>query len=230
MGAVLEMKAIATCLAAALTLSACGNDPAADEYLGPVKTLLSVIKGKAGAGPSLATLDPGSLAALRQALEADGQPIYLVANPTMKYANLMAPYGQNGDVQTWASTTYETISLRDGMLTASRGFGADLMSAVVPGVSAISAGHGSLRRAYYYLDGADQPHVFDYTCEVAPAGAESVAVLGKSYATRKVSEVCTGPGDGFTNEFWFDQSGVLRQSKQRIAPGLDNLVLQRVID
>jgi hypothetical protein len=234
MGAILEMTILrpsAVLLTAALTLAACGTDPSAGELAGPVAIIVSALKlNKAARAPTLATLDAAGIATLRQALEADGQAIYLVGNATLKYTNLMAPFGQNGDVQTWASTSYETIALRNGMLVASRGFGADLMSSTGPSISQVAAGKGMTARSYHYLDGADQPHRFDFTCTLSTAGGETVVVLGKPYVTRKVAEVCNGQGDTFTNEYWFDQRTNLRQSRQRITPGMENLLLQRVID
>ncbi len=212
-------------------LTGCGNDPLAGDYARPLKAIAAKLQaGRGAAPPTLATLDPAGTLALRNALEDDGQPIILVGNPALKYTNLMAPYGQNGDVQTWASQEYETVALRQGLLVATRGFGADLMSSTGPGIAQIASGAGTTRRQYYYLDGADQPHRFDYDCVLAPAGTESIAVLGKIYATRKVTESCSGNQDSFTNAFWFDKSQNLRQSQQMIAPGTDDLFLQRVID
>lgn len=235
MGAILEMTMLRPfallALAAALLLPGCGNDPAAADFQRPFTAIMAKLKaGRAGPLPTLATLDAAGTAVLRQALEADKQPIYLVASPSIKYLNLMAPYGLNGDVQTWASPSYESISLRQDLLVATRGFGADLMSSTGPSVGVVRAGQGRTSRSYYYLDGADQPQSFRYACVLAQAGSEQVTVLGKSFATRKITESCSGDGDGFVNEYWFDLSGILRQSRQRIAPGMGNLTLQKVID
>ena len=216
-------------LATTLLLTGCGNDSAAGDYQRPFKAIVAKLQG-GQAAPTLATLDQSGIATLRAALEADGQSIYLVVNPALKYTNLMAPYGQNGDVQTWASQDYETMSLRAGMLVATRGFGADLMSSTGPSVAQIAAGRGSTQRRYHYLDGADQPHQFDYACILAARGSDSVTVLGKSYATNKVTESCSGASGSFVNEYWFDLGQNLRQSSQMIAPGTANLILQRVID
>jgi hypothetical protein len=234
MGAVLEMKgqkfAVLPALAFAVLLSGCGNDRDAFDFQGPIKSYLAGVKERRSGVPTLATLAPAGQAALRAVLQEDGQPIYLVGHPTLKYLKLMAPYGQNGAVQTWASEQYETVSLRDGMLVASRGFGADLMSSAGPSAAQIAAGRGTTRRSQYYLDGADQSRRFDYTCTLSTLGSETITVLAKAYSARKIAEVCSGPYDGFTNEYWFDQSQNIRQSRQMIAPGVDNLLLQRVID
>ena len=234
MGASLEMKTnfLLAALLAGLALTGCGTDPQAGD------TQLSLKAGvKLGSlvlnfaqKPGGQALDASATATLRAALEKSGQPIYAVAVGDLGYANLMAPYGQNSNVQTWASTSYETVSMRDGMVVATRGFGPDMMTSVAPAVAQVAHASGSFQRSYYYLDGADQRTVETYDCSFAPAGSETVVVLGKPYATRKVIETCTGSDSPFDNAYWFDGSGKLRQSDQRLAPGLKDMRLQRVID
>lgn len=216
-------------LLANFALSGCGSDSDAQDFATQGALLSTAINGSKDRS-SLGANNPAALSALRAALEADGQPLYFVVNPVLGYSNLMAPYGRNGDVQTWSSTHYETVSLRQGMLVATRGFGADLMTATGPSLAQIASAQGLTNRHYFYLDGSDATRAFDYTCRRTSAGGETIQVLGRSYATRKVTESCIGPAGSFKNLYWFDQSAVLRQSSQMVVPGLDNLVLQRVID
>jgi hypothetical protein len=227
MGAVLEMK-LAAKLTLLVVLAGCGNDPISEEYARPVRNVFALLAGTDGT--KLGDLDAAGQATLRAALEADRQPIISVANPGMKYTNLMAPYGQNGDVQTWASMQYETLSLREGMLVSSRGFGPDLMAAVGPTAARIASGGGETARRYVWLDGADARQVFEFGCTLHAAGSEVITVLGKSYSTRRVTEDCSGSSGSFSNDYWFDKGTNLRQSSQLITLGLPNLVLQRVID
>lgn len=235
MGAVLEMMTLRACIGLALlsavALSGCGSDTDIQDYRNQAAVLGNAVKAaRTRGGTGLAAMDSTAIAALRSALEKDGQPIYLVINSGAQFTDLMAPYGQNADVQTWSSMHYETISLRQGMLVASRGFGADLMSSVGPSVARIAQASGTTNRSYFYLDGADKTQRYDFTCSLSPAGTETVVVLGRSYATLKVNESCSGVTGSFNNTFWFDSGTNLRQSSQMITVGLDNLVLQRVID
>ena len=179
---------------------------------------------------TLATLDPGTMAMLRTALEKAGQPILLVVNKTLNFAGLMAPYGMNGDVRTWATEQYVTLSTRDGIVVATRGFGPDLMSAAAPSLAQIAAGQGNVARRYYYLDGADQTRSFAYGCSLTRAGGETITILAKPYATSRITESCSGPAGSFKNEYWFDNRHILRQSHQFFRPEADDLLLQSVID
>lgn len=239
MGAGLEMKMRSFSLLGLLCLclpllAACGNgDEALDarNSLNAGKGLFSVVlAGKGKPVPVLTNLDPAIGTPVRTALEQSGLPAIAVGLPGRGYLSFMGIYGQNGPVTTWVSQTYETVSLRDGILVATRGFGPDLMTAVAPELSQVSRASGSFHRIYYYLDGADQTVSTDYDCDFAAAGKETITVLGKAYVTRKVTESCDGPHKPFENAYWFDGSGRLRQSAQRMTPDLSLMTLQRVID
>lgn len=231
------MRVLALLLAASFSLLAgCGTDSAGQDPSDKTRAVLQMLKG--GNRPPPGTLvasenDPAvqdSLRALRASLEGGGQPIILASIPSLKYGTFHAPFGRNGDVQTWASPGYQEISLRNGVLIATRGFGPDLMSASAPDIATLQRGSGTVQRQYFYLDGADQRQVFEFTCTISTAGTETITVVAKSHATRKVVEACSGPTGSFTNSYWFENGGYLRQSSQFMAPGVDNLFMQRVVD
>lgn len=237
MGTGVEMKrklpfALVATVLSFLVLSACGNDPAALESKQSltkgkgVAAILSVLaRKKAPPAPTQA-----DLAAAGQALESAGEPVLLVAFPKFGYTNLMSPYGRNGAVTTWAGATMQTVSLAGGMVVATRGFGNDLMAARAPEVGQIQRATGYFHRGYSYLDGADQRQFFEYDCTFASAGTEQIGFLGKAYVTRKVIESCEGAESSFHNTYWFDQSGVLRQSDQRVSPQLQFIRLQQIVN
>ena len=221
-------------LVMAVALSACGNDVTANFQGSGGSLLLANLKAKLSR--PVVTGDPNDpairrgIVQYRATLQADGQPLMLASNPSLKFGALFAPFGGNNGVETWSSTGYQTLSLRDGVLVATRGFGPDLMSSDLPPVATIAAGQGTTQRHYSYLDGADQPQTINFSCVLANAGPESIEVMAKGFATRKVTETCSGPTGGFTNAYWFDGSTNLRQSNQFFAPGLDTMFMQRVID
>lgn len=221
------------CLLAWLGLAAgCGSDPIVQESRAhlPKGQAIGAMVSALFVKPKPAAVDPAAVAAVRQALVQAGQPVLLVKVPSLGYANLFAPYGENGDVTTWASPTGQTIALKDGLLVATRGFGTDLMSAKVPALRQVRRGNGTFARDYYDLDGADQNRRLSYACSFALVGAETIEVFGASYATHKVSETCLGPVQSFENAYWFDADGNLRQSVQHAAPGLPTLQIARIID
>ncbi|MBC7479838.1 MAG: YjbF family lipoprotein, partial [Pseudorhodobacter sp.] len=208
MGTILEMRYLLLTLAAVVTLSACGDDPSFKAYGGGAFPLLAALKAKTAPSPILgATNDPAIRAGIvnfRAGLQKEGQPLILASNASLKFGTLLAPFGGSNGVETWSSTGYQTISLRDGMMVATRGFGQDLMSSVLPSTATIAAAQGTTTRRYSYLDGADKMQSVDFACQLAPAPPESIEVVAKPYVTRKVTEACSGPKGSFTNEYWFD--------------------------
>jgi hypothetical protein len=232
MGEVLEVKAKFFWAALALCLAGCSNGASDFDGL-PQLALASLTGGAKSPVPIANTDDPlikAGILRFREGLQADGQPVILASNASLKYGTLLAPFGGSNGVKTWSSTSYQTISLRDGVMVATRGFGPDLMSSVLPPISQIRAAKGSTQRQYRYLDGADQPKTLDFACSLAASGSETIEVMAKTFATRKVTETCSGAEGQFTNEYWFDNSLILRQSKQFLAPGLDDMFIQVVID
>lgn len=227
-------RVLLAALVSVLAVAGCGNDGVGNGMGLPTNVLIGMLTGANKKPVATANAnDPAvraGILAYRAQLEADGQAILLASNQKLKYGTLHAPFGQNGDVQTWSSTGYQTISLRGGILIATRGFGPDLISAVAPGVTTIARGTGATVRRYHYLDGADQPQRLDFTCTLTVAGSETIEVMAKSFGTRKVVENCSGPSGTFANEYWFDNGLNIRQSSQRMAPGLDNLFMQRIVD
>ena len=215
--------------AAVIGLTGCGNDPTTSDVTNPIGLVGAALKARQDKRDG-AAVDPAALAALHTALEKAGQPILLVVNGSLKFSALMAPYGSNGAVRTWGTEQYVTLSTRDDIVVATRGFGPDMMSSIAPSLSKIAAGQGTVRRRYYYLDGADQTQAYNFDCAIASEGGDTIAVLGKSYVTSRIGESCVGPTGSFKNQYWFDNRHILRQSSQFLVPGVDNLVLQRVVD
>jgi hypothetical protein len=245
MGSVLAMKSghrvlRAGGLVAALLggLSACGNDSNAGLLGGlPVPALASAALAQVGIGgkPAAATApaappDPKAVAAARKVLEDAGIPLYIIQDKSLGVLAYFGKLGQNGDVVTWSTTDYTSVSMRDGMVVATRGFGPDIMSSSGPTTDQIRRGKGTTARSYYYLDAADQQQRFDYSCTLSQAGTETVVLIGKTYRLRRVDETCTGQQGKFLNSFWFDGEAKLRQSSQFLAPGIEDLLLQKIID
>lgn len=215
-----------------LVLSACGNDPAVQESKQSLPTGKGIAASLSGLFPKKPAPppDPAALAAAGQALRNIGQPLVLINLQSFGVSRVLAPYGRNGAVITWASATHETVALADGIVVATRGLGADLMTARAPEVGQVRDATGYFHRGYSYLDGADQRQFFEYDCTFARAGTEQIELLGKSYVTRKVIETCEGPESSFNNAYWFDESGTLRQSDQRVSPQLQFMRLQQIVD
>lgn len=208
-------------------LAGCGNDgggsnPLVSAVGQMAKTSLS--KGKAAKPAGTAAATPVS----RDELAAYGKPILRVRAERLGQDGFLTIADAKGDVVTWTAQGAATFSLREGVLIQTRGLGADLMSAEAPSLAQLRSG-ASYPRVYYFLGEDDRGTRRSYDCTATVVGREKVEVVGKSYATTHVTELCTRPNSKVTNEFWLDGGGV-RSSRQWSSSRVGYVAFERVID
>lgn len=218
------LRAAAVLAVASLALAGCGNDKGAAPGLRAVKGVASDLlkRGKDDKAP------PTPLT--RAQLAGFNTPMLMAEVKTANVLLYLVPYGQNGGVETWATSDDRTLSFRDGVLVATRGLGPDIMQAEVPSRAQLAAGTGGHGRAYYYLDGNDKIRRQSWSCTLSDRGVETIAVVGMQHTTRHVVETCTGEGGEMTNEYWFEGGGYVRKSKELIMPEWGYAEVSRVVD
>lgn len=192
----------------------------------------SALKGT-GAGAVLAMLTPkGATSAARDMPRAElqkaGIPLMLLTSEVFGYEDFVGPRDSRGGVVNWGSADGLLVTLRDGVLTETRGLGGDLMSSAMPGAGQI-AGGGSYRRTYFFVGPEDRSDRIDLTCTPQTAGSETLSIFGLAYQTRHVVETCTGDAGVIKNEYWL-QGGTIRKSREWVSPTLQYIELTRVID
>jgi len=223
----LRHRALVLCLTA--MLAGCSNEVDVEPGAALFRTVAQTAKGAFGnrdapAAPAVDDLQ------LRAALQTEGKPILRVTFNNSGVSTFLGAIALNQGVRTWSTNDGLTVSTRDGVLLATRGFGRDLMAADAPSAAQLSRGTGSHPRLHVYLDGADQTRKVAMTCRVSSAGAETVAVLGLGYPTRHVVETCTGDAVSERNDYWFRSDGHLLQSTQFVVPGSPGVTLQAIVE
>ena len=227
MGKGVPMKRSAL-LAVVLALTACGSDNKATDEFSVFRKLaeggLSVLKPKPP-GDATIGLD-------RARIDSIGLPLLKVDVEKRGAVAVLGLLTQSNGTQTWVTADGITLTLRDGMIIASRGLGDDLMSAAVPASATIARGTGSVERRHYYLFGGEIETLAPFTCALASKGRETLVVYSLSYAVTHVTEACAGTSDGaavsFTNEYWIEGSGKIRQSRQWLGAGVGFLDLTEI--
>jgi hypothetical protein len=206
-------------------LAACGSDKTPSPV---VKVVTETVKGSIGGGKKAAA--PARPAVTRAALAQFKTPMILAELPSVGYFTFVVPYGQNGEIETWASTDKKTIAFRGGLIIGTRGFGPDLMQSSGPSISQIASASGSYSRTYVYLDGADQTQRREFTCTLSNLGSTAITVVESQHTVRHIAETCAGESGEFTNEYWFENGVFLRKSKQLLNLEWGAFTLSRVID
>lgn len=223
-------RALVAVLAAALVLAGCnrGND-AAPVQLQLARASGGLVKSIFGGRKAQARPEP-----TRAQLEATGESIIsLVAERREMQAYLyMADRHRDdlpGVLETWRTTDEgASLTLRDGVLVTTRGFGGDLLSTSVE----LQDGHlgplpGAVVQQIRVSD--NRKRALYLSCDMADLGPEPVVILGKTHATRHLQQRCEGGGGRVVNDFWTDaRAGMIWQSRQWAGPEVGYLRVQRV--
>ena len=203
----------------AFALGACGSDKTANEgFRIGTATLSALLKGRD------ATATPPSLT--RAAFDQGGNPLIRARIEKVGDIAYLGKINESRGVITWASVDGSALSLRDGVVIATRGLGTDLMSSAAPTANDL-ANVSSVQRRHYYLFGGETEQLRAFECQIADAGPERIVVLQLAYDTRHRIESCTDDsGLAFENHYWFDNRAIIRQSRQWISPDVGFLELQ----
>ena len=124
--------------------------------------------------------------------------------PKLKSFALAQFVRDNAGSKTYFTAGQQSITLTWAELTATRGFGHDLMARSVGGDD----------RTYRYLDSLNHLRKFEVSCVTTSAGIEEIQVLDKTFRLSKIAEVCRNDTKAFKNVKWVSASGKARKATQ----------------
>lgn len=205
-------------------LSACGSD---QKEISTFSALQSYGTGLAGKFRKTAVPAGASQGITRATVDGIGAPVDLVTIENRGAQGLIVQVGTNGSVETWSSADNKTLSMRNGMLVATRGLGGDLMSAAVPNLAQLESGQ-TVKRAHTVLDGEDKPFTHRFDCRGIRNGAKTITVVERSYQTQHITEDCNGPDGSFSNDYWVQTGGKLRRSRQFVSESVGFVVIEHL--
>lgn len=139
--------------------------------------------------------------------------------------------GQNRGYNTWVTGDGAGIILFGEILTGTKGLGADLSSAD-PGTlpRLIETGGGAASRVHNYLDGEGRSYSISYICSVSRSADEVITIIGKTHATRVVTESCVSNQETFENRYWIGQNdGIMWQSQQWVSDEVGHVLLLTLV-
>lgn len=223
-------QAAALCL---LMLAACGSTQQGSRPVGLVMVNLLSEQVKARAAARLPPPVNAAAILTRQNLAAIGEPLIRITATKSGFLSLLYIAQRNGDAQIWKSPDNVSFTLRDGIVTQTRGLGEDIYATDIARLQAALRGADStagLQRIIQRMDGTNTVVPLQYRCDVTNLGAEAVVVLGQSFATQHYREDCKGADGDFVNDYWIDSRGVMRVSQQWIGADFGYVLLERLID
>ncbi|QIZ81727.1 YjbF family lipoprotein [Thalassovita gelatinovora] len=203
-------------IAALGLVAACGNAPGRVDY----KSELIAAFGK----KSAQTPDVDIAAALK----VTPKPLSLVVREQDKTTAIILEAERNGPYRTFITSARQTLTLRQGVVTATRGIGNDLMSSDVEDTLRLLRARqpGHTRRVMRYLTGDEHTIAFSFDCTMAVGETQTINSGEISAQVRVMTEKCSGDGLQFTNTYMVDHAGEVLGSRQWINPTMGSVGIQ----
>lgn len=222
-----------------LGVSACGSDKrttqlpkVAGEFL---KGVAGNIKSRAAGGGSAdaaaetaaSKADPN--AAVKAALAATPGPINLVIRESSAAVLAMTPVQTNAGGTTWMGAGGQSVTLKGGVIVATRSVGDDMMAADARSArNAITARRaGTYTRSYDHLTGLGHTSKLQVQCTLKKVKSERVTLGEINSAADVLKEECSHQnGIKFDNLYWVSGGGRLLKSRQWVSQGAGYLIVQ----
>ena len=221
--------------ALALIVAGCSNDPS--NKLVP-KDMLASLKSLTSKKPDTAPMRAAVEGLTRkQLIGVATDPMILVdIEATDLYATLNQ-IEKNGQNAVFMSGDQKTLTFSKGLLVATRGLGADLMSLDVTETRAALAHplrkSTNTTRTHRYLTADNHIEALVFHCALIPKGSERLISIHKSFTLLRFDEHCTSEGATsleYTNTYWMQSAGgVMWKSRQWVGPVVGYLGVEAVI-
>lgn len=210
-------------LGAFAVLSACGNDTSTAQ---PTKVIGDLVKGLAAGRSGPPEPIPDLLVAT--ALGASSEPVVLVDLKERNTQALLLRIETNGPYETFATSARQSITMRNGIMTATRGLGGDLMSSESDALIGLLRARraGTVSYVMRFLNGEDQTRSLRYTCSLRDTGTERVARGQINVVGKRMTATCTGNAKSFELHFVISQSGFVLKADQWLGDYLGQVSAQ----
>ncbi|KAB7610095.1 YjbF family lipoprotein [Amylibacter sp. SFDW26] len=202
-------------------LASCGSKP---EDAGPTnirETLVAAIKARREAKKTEGQPKPAPVELTRAAVAHITKPLLYIDVQKLGFKNLFALVAENGPYRTYLNNAKLSVTLNDGLITATRGFGIDLLS---QGISiptedlfVLTNSPKFYTRTQQQLAKVKQAVEISYACTLERGEVETVTIVEQDYELVKFSEICRNPERAFQNVYWVeDETKQIWKSSQSI--------------
>jgi hypothetical protein len=173
------------------------------------QTLASAIKARKEAKKSEGQPKPPPQELTREAIAHIDKPLLQIDAQAAGFRTLYAQVAQNGPYRTYLNNAKMSVTFNAGMITATRGFGFDLLS---QGISipiselfAETNAPKTYKRTQQQLAKIRQVAEIDYTCTLTKGDVETITIVEIDYSVLRYSETCRNSDRAFKNVYWVDE-------------------------
>jgi len=224
-------------LLAVVVVAGCRGGPGADalgptRYMQDVALIESLMGSLRSGGRDRAPIEP-----TRALIASFDEPLLYVRRENGAQGGMLRVGLQNG-YGVWRGVDGAGVVLRDGLVSATRGYGADLYTAALGDLPRLirTRQAGTTRRLHRYLTGVDVIEGQSFQCTVTVEGSEAIAVAEIMRPTRRLRETCvdlTGRAAEstarFENTYWVGSDGTIWRSFQWLGAGIGQTRIDRLI-
>ena len=133
-------------------------------------------------------------------------------------------------MENWIGRDGATVTLTNGVLSATRGLGDDIMGSrtSMPSWTEIST-LANYKRAHSYLVQDNKIKVNEYDCEISKiADNQPLEIFEEVFTTTHFVEFCSGEEIEIKNEYYIDTQNIVRKSLQFHSPFIGYLIFERL--
>lgn len=244
MGADLGMRRLAIITAlvtVAMGLTGCssgeGSTPLYEQILGAARGAVAQNQARRSdaARPPLtrAALDQVEGSFIEVTLERTGQFAYL-------FESAKRSDGEPGRIVQWRTEDNVTLTLREGVLIATRGLGGGMVSSKVNVATGRMGPSSGGQKLHLIRTGEPGEARLNLICELQDLGAETVTIVERAHPARHLREDCAASGgtvsggngrggDRVVNDYWVDsRAGIIWQSRQWGGPNIGYMRIRRL--
>ncbi|MBE9475547.1 MAG: YjbF family lipoprotein [Proteobacteria bacterium] len=213
------MRRLVSTLSIFLTVAACGSEPGANAGLKDV--LVTSLKARKEAKEAKDQPKPPPVALTRDAIAHIDKPLLRISAQTLGVKTLFAEVAQSGAYRTYLNNLKMSVTYRSGIITATRGFGLDLLSqgiSITPEEMFVQSDTPKFyTRTQQQLVNIKTVAKLSYNCILEKGDVETITIVEIDYELVKYSETCRNENRAFSNFYWVaDDTRKIWKSAQSI--------------
>ena len=208
-------------------LASCSNTPELES--GEIKTLATLKQAFQQLNQPKQFID-ARLLLNREQIDEAKVPVLFVELPSGQNGTL-TPYPGQGIGQTWLGADGATITLKTGVLKASRGMGDDLMGSSwsMPPWSKINHKTQTYSREFIHITGNNKILKRVFKCAIQKIGDEEVIEIWDiDFKVGMFEENCRNSNLNIKNIYYVDTQGIVRRSFQYHSDTIGSIIIERL--